>query len=35
MGEAVRIASEKTNHEAILVTDVGQHQMIATTLFQI
>ncbi len=34
MGEAVRIASEKTNHEAILVTDVGQHQMIAQRYFK-
>lgn len=34
MGEAVRIASEKTNHEAILVTDVGQQQMIAARYFQ-
>ena len=25
MGEVIRIASEKTNHDAILVTDVGQH----------
>ncbi|MDD4144578.1 MAG: biosynthetic-type acetolactate synthase large subunit, partial [Prolixibacteraceae bacterium] len=34
MGEVVRIASEKTNHEAILVTDVGQHQMIASRYFK-
>ncbi|MDX8340142.1 biosynthetic-type acetolactate synthase large subunit [Draconibacterium sp. IB214405] len=34
MGEAVRIASEKTNHEAVLVTDVGQHQMIAQRYFK-
>ncbi len=34
MGEAVRIASEKTNHEAILVTDVGQQQMIASRYFR-
>ena len=34
MGEVVRIASEKTNHEAILVTDVGQQQMIASRYFQ-
>ncbi|MEL7589183.1 MAG: biosynthetic-type acetolactate synthase large subunit [Prolixibacteraceae bacterium] len=34
MGEAVRIASEQTNHEAILVTDVGQHQMIASRYFK-
>jgi acetolactate synthase I/II/III large subunit len=30
MGEVVRIVSEKTNHDAIFVTDVGQHQMIAS-----
>ncbi|HBL73759.1 MAG: acetolactate synthase, large subunit, biosynthetic type [Bacteroidetes bacterium GWF2_42_66] len=34
MGEAVRIASEKTNNEAILVTDVGQHQMVAARYFK-
>lgn len=34
MGEAIRYASEKTNHEAILVTDVGQHQMIAQRYFK-
>ncbi|QIA07868.1 biosynthetic-type acetolactate synthase large subunit [Draconibacterium halophilum] len=33
MGEAVRIASEKTNHDAVLVTDVGQHQMVAQRYF--
>ena len=34
MGEAVRIASEKTNHDAILVTDVGQQQMVAARYFK-
>lgn len=34
MGEVVRIASEKTNHQAVLVTDVGQHQMIASRYFK-
>lgn len=34
MGEAVRIVSEKTSHEAILVTDVGQQQMVAARYFQ-
>ncbi len=34
MGEAVRIASEKTRHNAILVTDVGQHQMVASRYFK-
>jgi acetolactate synthase-1/2/3 large subunit len=30
MGEVIRIAGDKTNHEAILVSDVGQHQMVAS-----
>jgi acetolactate synthase-1/2/3 large subunit len=34
MGEVIRIASEKTNHEAVLVTDVGQHQMVASRYFK-
>ncbi len=34
MGEAVRISSELTDHEAILVTDVGQQQMIASRYFR-
>ncbi len=34
MGEAVRITGDKTNHEAILVTDVGQHQMVASRYFK-
>jgi acetolactate synthase I/II/III large subunit len=34
MGEVTRIMSEKTNHNAILVTDVGQHQMIASRYFK-
>ena len=34
MGEVIRIASEKTNKEAILVTDVGQHQMVASRYFK-
>lgn len=34
MGEVVRIASEKTNHEAILVTDVGQQQMVGSRYFK-
>lgn len=34
MGEAVRIASEKTNNNAILVTDVGQQQMVASRYFK-
>jgi len=34
MGEVIRITSEKTNHEAILVTDVGQHQMVAHRYFK-
>jgi len=34
MGEVIRIASEKTHNDAILVTDVGQHQMIAQRYFK-
>lgn len=34
MGEAIRMASEATNHDAILVTDVGQHQMIGNRYFE-
>lgn len=34
MGEVIRIASEKTNAEAVCVTDVGQHQMIAARYFK-
>lgn len=34
MGEVIRLASEKTNNDAILVTDVGQHQMIAQRYFK-
>ncbi|WP_372948464.1 biosynthetic-type acetolactate synthase large subunit [Mariniphaga sp.] len=34
MGEVIRIAGDKTSHEAILVTDVGQHQMVASRYFK-
>jgi len=34
MGEVIRIASEKTNNDAVLVTDVGQQQMIASRYFK-
>ena len=34
MGEVIRIASEKTNNDAILVTDVGQNQMIGSRYFK-
>ena len=34
MAEVVRIVSELTHQEAILVTDVGQHQMVASRYFK-
>ena len=34
MGEVARKASEHTNHEAILVTDVGQNQMLSARYFK-
>jgi acetolactate synthase-1/2/3 large subunit len=34
MGEVVRVVSEAGNHEAILVTDVGQNQMMAARYFK-
>ncbi len=34
MGEVIRKVSEATNHEAVLVTDVGQNQMMAVRYFQ-
>ena len=34
MGEVVRRVSEATNHNAVLVTDVGQNQMVGVRYFQ-
>ncbi|HEX5555008.1 MAG TPA: biosynthetic-type acetolactate synthase large subunit [Chitinophagaceae bacterium] len=33
MGEAVHLLSEKTGGEAVIVTDVGQHQMVASRYY--
>jgi acetolactate synthase-1/2/3 large subunit len=34
MGEVIRILSEKTKGEAVIVPDVGQHQMIASQYYK-
>ena len=34
MGEVINLLTEKTNGEAILVTDVGQHQMMGARYFK-
>lgn len=34
MGEVINKVSEETNHEGVLVTDVGQHQMMAMRYFK-
>ena len=35
MDEVVKLLSEITNGEAVVVTDVGQHQMITCTLLSV
>ncbi len=34
MGEVIRILSEKTKGEAVIVTDVGQHQMVTSRYYK-
>jgi len=34
MGEVVRLLSEKSKGEAVIVTDVGQHQMVASRYYK-
>ncbi|MDU1890683.1 MAG: biosynthetic-type acetolactate synthase large subunit [Dysgonomonas sp.] len=34
MGEVINLVSERTNNRAVLVTDVGQHQMMAVRYFK-
>ncbi len=34
MGEVMRLLNEKSNNEGVMVTDVGQHQMVANRYFK-